>query len=151
MANGSQGKLEKRRRTGTTICGSLGCNRKGQKEEKKNLTTASTPGFGLVTRPKPPRNKNVSWMNKSSNALTGTKQRESLWGKRQVVAEKGWQLSQSNNTKSQNLDADFKSPDGLGQRTWLGQRLDKDHWFLVSMQKKHQKTPSMFSNERAQG
>ena len=55
-------------------------------------------------------------------------------GKRQVVAEKGWQLSQSNNTKSQNLDADFKNPNGLGQRTWLGQRHGKDDSSVVSMQ-----------------
>ena len=83
------------------------------KEEKKNWKTASTSGFGVVLRPKPPRNKKVSWKKNSSNALKDTKRRGSLWRRRQKL-----QLSQSSSTKSQHLDADFKALMDLVKRGW---------------------------------
>ena len=89
MAIESQGRSEKRRRTGKTVCRSFDGNQKEIEEEKKSLKTASTLGFSVVKWPTLPRNRKVLWRKNSSNALKGTKQHGSLWRKKtEVVAEK---------------------------------------------------------------
>ena len=78
MAIESQGRSEKRRRTGKTVCRSFDRNQQEIEEEKKSLKTASTLGFSVVKWPTLPRNRKVLWRKSSSNALQGTKQHGSF-------------------------------------------------------------------------
>ena len=93
----------------------LATNRE-DKEESANLKITSTPGVRCCGEADVVFGAKKASPKKSSNALKGTR---TSWNPAEKKTEETpWQLSQSSNTKSQNLESFYE----LGQRQRLGQR-----------------------------
>ena len=147
MANESQGKPEKSRRTGTRICGSVRCNQKGQRKKRRDCFEA----WGrCCDEADAAQNQEKSRGRRTQAMLWNVQSNMGVCGQTEVVAEKAWQLSERSNTKSQTLDEFFFFSKGMViERGW--DRQGRNDKLVVSMQISIKQTPSIVGNAKAQG